>query len=322
MTALMTAEFKADPASDFAEAVFNGLSQQRKVIPARFFYDYLGSQLFEQITVLPEYYPTRTETALLRGHAAEIARLAGTGHTLVEFGAGSAVKTPIIIAACSPSEYVPIDIAGDFLADSVKAISRQFPDLAVRPVAGDFTQPLSLPITGGRRMGFFPGSTIGNFDHGAAVDLLRSFRETLGGKASLVIGLDLRKPPRLLEAAYDDAAGVTAAFNLNLLHRINRELAGTIPLDAFEHRAVWNDGLGRIEMHLVAMRDITFEAAGHSFSLRAGESIHTENSYKYTPAEMRIMARASGWEPLVMWTDPGEMFSLHFWTAMPKDMQP
>lgn len=306
----------------FARAVSEGLSQDIKTIPARYFYDLRGSELFEEITRLPEYYPTRTETALLKAHAADLVRLTGRSRPVVEFGAGSVTKTPLLLGATGAPVYVPIDISGEFLEQSVAGLISANPHLRVVPVVGDFTKPLELPALDGPLTGFFPGSTIGNFDHRSSIDLLRSFRQTLGQGAHLVIGIDLRKEPRLLEAAYDDAAGVTAAFNLNLLHRINRELDGDIPIDAFEHRAVWNDGLGRIEMHLLAMREVAFRAAGRRFSLREGETIHTENSYKYTLEEARLLARASEWEPLAFWTDPDALFGLHVWAAAHDQLQP
>jgi dimethylhistidine N-methyltransferase len=308
--------------SAFARDVLLGLSQPRKTIPARYFYDMRGSELFEAITRLPEYYPTRTEIALLTDHAEDLARLAGRGRTVVEFGAGSATKTPLLLQATDAKTYVAIDISGDFLVQSLKDLSQRLPGLRAVPVTGDFTQPLQLPPLAGPLTGFFSGSTIGNFDHRGAVDLLRSFRATLGPDARLVIGIDTRKNPHLLEAAYDDAAGVTAQFNLNLLHRINRELGGTIPVERFEHRAVWHDGYGRIEMHLGALADITFTVAGQRFTMRQGETIHTENSHKYRPAEARLLARASGWEPLAMWTDKADLFGLHVWAATGDDLQP
>ncbi len=301
--------------SDFGRAVIRGLGQSRKSIPARYFYDLRGSELFEQITQLPEYYPTRTETALLRDHGGDFARLVGQDATVVEFGAGSAIKTPLLLDAIDAKRYVPIDISKDFLEESVARLALARPMLEISALAGDFTQPLSLPSLSGPLVGFFPGSTVGNFSHREAVDLLRSFRTTLGDKALLMIGIDTRKNPRLLEAAYDDAAGVTAAFNLNLLVRINRELDGDIPVDAFEHRVVWHDALGRIEMHLAATRDVTFSVAGRRFAMCSEETIHTENSYKYTFDEARFLARASGWSPLAMWTDTEAMFMLHVWTA-------
>ena len=299
---------------DFGHAVIAGLSKSQKMVPARYFYDRRGSELFEEITRLPEYYPTRTETALLKTHAPSIARLAGMGRPLIEFGSGSSAKTPIVLAALNAPIYVPIDISSDFLASSADAIARTHPHIEVVPVARDFTQPLAMPVDR-PVVGFFPGSTIGNFSPGAAVNLLRTFRETLGDKARFLIGVDTRKNPRLLEAAYNDSAGVTAAFNLNLLHRINRELDGDIPLEAFEHMACWHDGYGRIEMHLQAMRDIAFHVAGRSFAMKSGETIHTENSYKYRIEEARLLGRAAGWDPLAVWTDEDAMFSVHLWSA-------
>ena len=217
---------------------------------------------------------------------------------------------------------MPIDISGEFLTQSVAELAKSQPHLRIFPVAGDFSHPITLPELDGPLTGFFPGSTIGNFDPATAVDLLRSFRQTLGDDAHLVIGIDTRKNSRLLEAAYDDAAGVTAAFNCNLLTRINRELYGTIPVEAFEHRAIWHDSFGRIEMHLVASEQVSFSVAGQRFSMKSGETIHTENSHKYTLPEARLLARASGWDPTAFWTDPDEMFGLHIWTAAGKDAQP
>jgi len=318
----LTNEMKVDVLSEFGQAVIDGLGQRQKTIPARYFYDLRGSELFEEITRLPEYYPTRTETALLRDHGPDLARLTGRGRPIVEFGAGSATKTPLLIEATGATTYVPIDISGEFLTQSVAELAKSQPHLRIFPVAGDFSHPITLPELDGPLTGFFPGSTIGNFDPATAVDLLRSFRQTLGDDAHLVIGIDTRKNSRLLEAAYDDAAGVTAAFNCNLLTRINRELYGTIPVEAFEHRAIWHDSFGRIEMHLVASEQVSFSVAGQRFSMKSGETIHTENSHKYTLPEARLLARASGWEPTAFWTDPDEMFGLHIWTAAGKDAQP
>lgn len=312
-----------DSLGDFGHAAIAGLSQPRKTIPARFFYDRRGSELFEEITRLPEYYPTRTETALLRAHAQDIVRLTGTGRAVVEFGSGSSAKTPILLGAIRPAAYLPIDISGEFLAAAARALAQDHPDIRVVPIAGDFTDPIALPADlEGPLVGFFPGSTIGNFPPYAAVDLLRSFRDTLGPDAMLVIGIDTRKNPRLLEAAYDDAAGITAAFNLNLLHRMNRELDGSIDVDLFEHRIVWNDDRGRIEMHLEATEATEFRVAGEQFAMRAGETIHTENSYKYRTEEARLLARAAGWEPMAMWSDPEAMFGLHVWCAASAQMEP
>lgn len=309
---------------DFRDAVLTGLAAPQKTVPARYLYDARGSALFEQITALPEYYPTRCEVALLKSRAADIARLAAGADALIEFGSGSSRKTPLVIEAAGIKTYVPVDISGDFLAAAAAQIQRRFPGLAVHPVEADFTRPFPLPgsMAGARCLGFFSGSTIGNLVPADAVDLLRAFRATLGPGARMLIGIDTRKNPRMLEAAYDDDQGVTAAFNLNLLHRINRDLSGTVPIDAFEHRAIWNDRLGRIEMHLLAARDVTFDVAEHRFHLRSGETIHTENSYKYRPEEAAFLARAAGWEPMARWTDARALYSLEFWRCPPDRMEP
>lgn len=304
-----------DTLSDFGAAVLAGLGQMPRVIPARYFYDDAGSALFEQITELPEYYPTRTEIGLLSAHAGDIAGLVGAGRAVVEFGSGSSTKTPLLLRAVAPSAYVPIDISADFLHGAADALSAQFPGLPVEAVAGDFTRPLALPAAVGAlpKLGFFPGSTLGNAAPAAAVDLLRSFAATLGDDAWLVIGLDLRKDRHILEAAYDDRAGVTAAFNLNLLARINRELGGTVDTSAFRHSARWNGDAGRVEMHLEAVRATRFEVLGRRFAFASGETIHTENSYKWTFDEARILARAGGWVPVSGWIDPRALFGLHLW---------
>lgn len=313
---------------EFADAVRRGLSQPQKVIPARFFYDNEGSELFEAITDLPEYYPTRTEIGILADHAADIAAAVGSGRAVIEFGSGSSAKTPLLLRAIAPVAYVPVDISAAFLHQSAAALAADFPQLDVVPVAADFTAPFRVParVAALPRLGFFPGSTIGNLAPTAAVDLLRSFAETLGPQGWLVIGFDLAPGPgktaATLEAAYDDAQGVTAAFNRNLLHRINRELAGTVRVDDFAHRAVWNADLGRIEMHLVAVRDTDFSAAGNDYRLAASEHIHTENSYKWTLPEARLLARTAGWRPAAVWTDAEARFSLHLWAVDPGVMQP
>ncbi|KRB86785.1 dimethylhistidine N-methyltransferase [Sphingomonas sp. Root710] len=312
----------AETSSDFAQAVLAGLGQPRKTIPARFFYDEAGSALFEDITRLPEYYPTRIETELLRRHGMEIADLVGRGRPLIEFGSGSSAKTPLMLEALETPVYVPIDISGDFLAASAAALAQAHRQVRVHPIAGDFTGPLRLPVLARPLVGFFPGSTLGNFPHAAAVDLLRSFRGTLGARAWLIIGIDTRKEAAILEAAYDDASGVTAAFNLNLLHRVNRELGGTIDVDSFAHRALWNDAVGRVEMHLVATRPMRFRAAGSVFEMAEGESIHTENSYKYTAEETRLLARTAGWQPVKSWFDADQQFGLHLWSAPETILEP
>lgn len=295
----------------FLNDVLCGLSAQRKVIPARWLYDRRGSEIFEAITGLPEYYPTRTERAILERNASDMARLIGCGHAVIEFGAGSASKTPILLAAIEPSIYVPIDISGDFLHDSTEKLSQIFPALEMYPLVGDFTRPLQLPPLGAApRLGFFPGSTIGNLVAPQAVDLLRAMAATLGAGAKLLIGIDRIKPTDILLPAYNDAAGITAEFNLNLLYRINRELEGNIPVTAFRHRARWNDAAARIEMHLEALRHVSFEVAGHVFRMQAGETIHTENSIKYGSRDMRLLLSAGGWTPLQEWCDDEQFFSV------------
>jgi len=300
----------ADPA--FRRDVLTGLALPQKAIPARWFYDRRGSELFEDITALPEYYPTRVETALLKAIAPQVAQAVGPGRAVVEFGAGSSVKTPHLLAAIAPAAYVPIDISGDFLRDSSAVLAAQFPGLPVQPVVADFIGPVTLPdgIATMPRLGFFPGSTIGNMVPVQAVDLLRSMRGSLGKGAMLLIGMDRIKDPAILVPAYDDAAGVTAAFNMNLLTRINRELGGTIPIDGFRHRAIWNDALARIEMHLEATRDVAFTVAGEAFAMAAGDTIHSENSHKYGARDAALLLAAGGWSVTQTWTDAEGMFAL------------
>ena len=301
----------ADPA--FRADVIDGLTRRPRAIPARWFYDHRGSELFEAITDLPEYYPTRTETELLRDKASEIAAQVGVGRAVVEFGSGSSTKTPILLQAVDPAAYVPIDISGDFLRESSKALAERFPGLPVFPVEADFLKPIPFPaqVRDLPKLGFFPGSTIGNMIPQSSVDLLRAMRASLGEGAMLLIGMDRIKDPAVLERAYDDAQGVTAAFNLNLLERINRELDGTIPIDAFRHRAIWNDDRARIEMHLEAVRTATFTVEGRPYSIAEGDTIHTENSHKYGPRDARILLRAGGWTPIAEWTDPADQFALY-----------
>jgi L-histidine N-alpha-methyltransferase len=301
---------EVDPA--FRRDVLNGLAVRPRTIPARWLYDRAGSELFEAITALPEYYVTRTETALLSSAVEEVAELAGPDRAIVEFGSGSSTKSRILLSAMKPAAYVPIDISGDALWEAAAGLSEDFGELPIHPVEGDFTETLRLPPAVGSmpRLGFFPGSTIGNLLAPDAVDLLRTMARTLGRGSMLLIGIDRIKDPRVLVPAYDDAQGVTAAFNLNLLHRINRELDGTIPVYEFRHVALWNDAEARIEMHLEARHDVHFRAEGRAFSIAAGETIHTENSIKYGPRDALLLLRAGGWNPIAEWTDPGKLFSL------------
>jgi L-histidine Nalpha-methyltransferase len=298
--------------ADFRRDVLAGLAAPIKAIPARWLYDRRGSELFEAITRLPEYYLTRTERALLERRCPEVARIAGPGQAVVEFGSGASVKTRILLAASAPAAYVPIDISGDFLRDAAASLTEDFPGLPIHPIEADFTRPIALPaaVAGLPRLGFFPGSTIGNMIPATGVDLLRVMRRTLGTGAWLLIGFDRVKDPAELLRAYDDAAGVTAEFNLNLLVRINRELDGDIPLDAFRHRALWNEKLSRIEMHLEAAWHVEFHVAGTRFTMAAGETVHTENSHKYGERDARLLLLAGGWTPVEEWTDEKARFAL------------
>lgn len=316
------AQGDADPA--FRADVLACFRDSRRAIPARWFYDKTGSELFEKITELPEYYPTRTETALLKRYCGEVAKLGGAGRTVVEFGSGSSVKTPHLLRAVQGDHYVPIDISGEFLRESAAVLASDFPGLNVHPLEGDFMRPLQLPgaIGPAPKLGFFPGSTIGNMVARSSLDLLRSMRETLGVGSLLLIGMDRIKAPAILIPAYDDAQGVTAQFNLNLLHRINRELDGTIPVESFAHVARWNDSYARIEMHLEAQEDVRFSVLGETFSMRRGETIHTENSHKYGPRDARLLLRAGGWTTLHEWTDPDDWFALILAEARPFQTAP
>ena len=313
---------RADPA--FREDVLAGLSAPIPAVPARWLYDRRGSELFDDITRLPAYYPTRTETELLKDVLPDIASRIPAGTAVVEFGAGSATKTPLLLEAIHPAAYVPVDISGDYLRESAAEVAERFPSIDVEPVVADFARPFELPDSIARlpKLGFFPGSTIGNFVPRTATDLLRSFRDLLGCNAQLLIGMDKVKPIERLIAAYDDPDGVTAEFNLNLLERINRELDGDIPIDAFKHEARWNDILSRIEMHLVATRDVTFHIDGRTFSFTKASTIHTENSHKYGPRGARVLLLAGGWTPIAEWSDPAGDFSVILAEALPNRFAP
>ena len=296
----------------FRADVLDGLSQTQKAVPARWLYDDAGSQLFEDITQVVEYYPTRAETQILANRGDEFAQLIGPGRAVVEFGSGSSVKTPLLLEAIQPAAYVPLDIAGDFLRASAADLSAKFPGLPVHPVEADFTKAVALPdaVAQSPKLGFFPGSTIGNMVPTTAVDLLREMRATLGAEALLLIGMDLIKDRDVLRAAYDDAAGVTARFNLNLLARINRELDGTLPVDRFAHEARWNSVFARIEMHAVAQSAMDFTVAGQAFRMKEGETIHTENSHKFGRRSSYMLLLAGGWTPRRRWLDDDGRFSL------------
>ena len=313
---------RVDPA--FREDVLAGLSAPIPAVPARWLYDRRGSELFDEITRLPDYYPTRTETALLEEILPDVASRISRGIAVVEFGAGSATKTPLLLEAIHPAAYVPVDISGDYLRDSASEVAERFPDISVEPVVADFARPFDLPpsIAGLPKLGFFPGSTIGNFVPRTATDLLRSWRDLLGDGSQLLIGMDRVKPVERLIVAYDDADGVTAAFNLNLLERINRELDADIPVEAFRHEARWNDILSRMEMHLVATRDVSFTIDGRTFSFAKGSSIHTENSHKYGRRGGRVLLLAGGWTPVAEWSDPAGDFAVILADALPNRFAP
>jgi dimethylhistidine N-methyltransferase len=299
--------------SAFASEVIDDLSQRPKRLSPKYFYDATGSELFEQITLLPEYYPTRTELSILHDRASEISALIPDGAALVEFGAGATTKVRLLLNQCKFSAYVPVDISGDFIKAQADALRNDFPALDVYPVAADFTAPFALPDTvkAMPKVGFFPGSTLGNFEPHEACAFMRSAREILGEGAQMVIGVDLEKDERVLYNAYNDSAGVTGRFNLNVLVRINRELGGNFDISAFMHRAIYNRERHRIEMHLISRKAQSVRVLGHSFSFRPGESIHTESSYKYSLDRFTALARGSGWTVRKSWTDDARMFSVH-----------
>ncbi|MGA8900752.1 L-histidine N(alpha)-methyltransferase [Bradyrhizobium sp.] len=302
-----------EPTSVFARDVIGDLSRAPKRLSPKYFYDVTGSQLFEQITLLPEYYPTRTELSILRDRSRAISAIIPEGAALVEFGAGATTKARLLLRECRLGAYVPVDISGDFLNAQAKALRADCPGLAVHPVTADFTAPFELPeaVKAMPKVGFFPGSTLGNFEPDEACTFLKSARAILGKGARMVIGVDLEKDERTLYDAYNDAAGVTARFNLNVLHRINRELGGDFEVGAFIHRAIYNRDRHRIEMHLISKKALTAQVLGKKFSFRPGESIHTESSYKYSIDRFGTLARASGWDLLESWTDAEAMFSVH-----------
>jgi L-histidine Nalpha-methyltransferase len=309
-----SARHEAAAADSFADHVIAGLGDNPKWLSAKYFYDAAGSDLFEQITDLPEYYPTRTELSILHKYAGEMAGYVPLSAALVEFGTGSTKKARILIEA-SPqlAYYVPVDISAEFLAHEAAAVRRDIPWIAVLPVAADFTRDFDLPaqIRNRPRVGFFPGSTIGNFEPEDAAEFLRQAGRVLGNGSTMIIGIDLIKDEAVLDAAYDDAAGVTAKFNLNVLARMNRELGGDFDLGSFRHRAFYNADNHRIEMHLESLKNQTVHVAGQAFTFAKGETIHTENSYKYTVDGFRALATSAGWRPVTVWTDENAMFSIH-----------
>ncbi len=303
---------------EFKAAVLDGLSAERKTLPCKFFYDDRGSHLFDRICDLPEYYPTRTELAITRRHARSIAKAVGPGALLVEYGSGSSTKTRLLLDALhAPAGYVPIDISRGHLMAAARGLAADYAGLRVMPVCADYTRPFPLPVDPADHnvVAYFPGSTIGNFDPGAAVAFLANVRRSCGPGSSLLIGVDRKKDPARLHAAYNDAAGVTAQFNLNLLHRINRELNGTIDPSAFAHYAPFNPHLGRMEMHLVSLAKQTAVVAGRPVAFDLGEGIHTESCHKFTPDGFAALAAAAGYRQRQTWTDDDGLFGVHLLTA-------
>lgn len=298
---------------NFANDVLTGLSRRPAMIPPKYFYDVQGSRLFDAITELTEYYPTRTEIGILSANAAEIARRVGTGSLLVEPGGGSCAKVHILLEGLRPRAYVPMDISGDHLRLASEELAIAFPWLEIHAACTDYTREMSLPPSAprGTKVAFFPGSSIGNFDPDAAVDFLTSIAKLVGPDGYLLIGVDLKKDTTILQAAYDDASGVTAQFNLNVLTRINRELAGDFDLSAWQHKALYDEQLGRIEMHLVSCCTQTVTIGQSRFSFAKGESIHTENSYKYGRDEFIRLAGRAGFQSEAVWVDAEQLFSVH-----------
>jgi dimethylhistidine N-methyltransferase len=302
-----------DRRSAFARDVIDGLTARPKRLSPKYFYDEAGSRLFEEITALPEYYPTRSELAILRAHAPDMARLLPAKTALIEFGSGSSKKARLMLdAAPGVAAYVPVDISSQCLTQEAARLRRDYPRVAVLPVAADFTQDFRLPqsLATLPRAGFFPGSTIGNFDPQQAAAFLQHAARILGEDAILIVGIDLVKDVDTLTAAYNDAAGVTAKFNLNLLARINRELGADFDLAAFSHQAFYSRERQRIEMHLASRRHQHVNVCGRMIEFRGGETIHTENSYKYTIESFGALARGCGWTPVAAWTDPDGYFSV------------
>ena len=303
----------------FLDDVVHGLSARQKWLPPKWLYDARGSALYELICEQPEYYPARTELGILERDATEIARAIGPGALLFEYGAGSARKTSLLLSALArPAGYVPVDISGDALLAATEALVRQFPRLLVRPVVADFTRPLALPmedLPARRRVAYFPGSTIGNFDPPEAVALLRRMAQDAGPGGALVIGVDLAKDEGTLVRAYDDARGVTAAFDLNLLARMNAELGSDFRLASFRHRSVWNARRSRIEMHLESREPQLASVAGRRFAFDEGETIHTESAYKWEPRAFDALAAIAGWRPEQTWTDDRAWFAVKLYSV-------
>lgn len=299
------------------DAVVDGLSRDDKSIPPKFFYDERGSELFDRICEQPEYYPPTVESRMLSELASEIAGLTGTGRLLIEPGAGSAAKVRLLLDALRPAAFVPMDISFDYLRSAATELAREYPWLCVHAACVDFTHSLPVPEQAPEapRMLFFPGSSLGNFDRDEAEGFLDLVRDTVGDDGMLLIGVDTKKSETVLNAAYNDAAGVTAKFNLNLLQRLRRELDADLDPEAFEHRAFYNAEAGRIEMHLVSRETQELRINGHCFCVKEGESLHTENSYKYTPEEFLALAFQSRFKPVRHWVEDDGLFAVYLLQA-------
>ena len=296
------------------EEVLHGLASRPKRIAPKFFYDERGSRLFDAICELPEYYLTRTEMGILESCAREVARLAGADGTLIELGSGASKKIRLLLEALRPRHYLGIDISREFLRESVQRLAHDYPWLEVHAACADFAQDFELPdpAGSGRRLVFFPGSTIGNFEPHEALAFLQRVRRLVQPDGALLIGVDLKKDPKLLHAAYNDGRGVTAAFNLNLLERLRAELDAELDPKTFRHRAFYNAMHVRIEMHLVSRRAQEIRVLSRRFRFEPGESIHTENSYKYAVTEFHALARRAGLQPRQVWLDAAHLFSVHY----------
>ncbi len=304
------------PNGDIRQEVLDGLAQPQKRLSPKWFYDEEGSRLFDQITRLPEYYPTRTELGILHTHIAEMASMIGSCVAIVEFGAGSSVKIRILLDILeTPAAFIPVDISGEHLLDAARQLAIDYPDLEILPVCADFTQPFDLPVpvaAVNRNLVFFPGSTIGNFSLEQARQLLKVMAIEAGAGGGLLIGVDLKKDRAMLESAYNDDASVTADFNLNLLVRLNREIGADFDLGQFTHRAIYSEDKGRIEMHLVSEKDQSVNIDGQLIEFLAGEHILTECSHKYELQEFADLAGEAGFNIRKVWTDPEQMFSVQY----------
>lgn len=313
---MVSRSISTDPQiEEFLQDVVSGLCQPQKEIPCKYFYDKRGSELFDRICELPEYYPTRTEMEIMRDSGAAMAEKAGPRRLVVEYGSGSSLKTRILLDHLEePAGYVPIDISGEHLNESVNALRQEYPGLEVHPICADYTSPIALPPDADNApLVFFPGSTIGNFTPDQAVDFLKRTADLVRPEGGALVGVDLKKDKDRLEQAYDDAQGVTAEFNRNVLHRMQRELDAELETDAFEHRAVYDEDHGRIEMHLVSLSDQDVRVAGeHTFRIEAGETIRTECSYKYAVEEFAELAQAADLQVEDVWTDDEQLFSVQY----------